>query len=176
MPISTTNPPVEVAVPAFTVASQSGSITPAATALPAAFKYSCVRVFAPGSCTASGISILAGTGTATVRVFLTDAGGNVLASSAVAGTLLTASVYNSLPFTSAYQLVGPAVFNIVVQGTTNTAAGLMTVSNSAATAPPGLVGGVSVDTAPAAFGTPVGNAITVPTTYTTATVPIALLF
>ena len=176
MPLSTTNPPVEVAVPAFTVASQSGSVTPAVTTLPAAFKYSCVRVFAPGSCTASGISILAGSGTATVRVFLTDAGGNVLASSAAAGTLLTASVYNSIPFTSAYQLVGPAAFYIVVQGNAATSNGLMTVQNSAATAPPGLVGGVSVDTAPAAFGTPVGNAITVPTTYTTQTVPIASLY
>jgi len=176
MPNSTTNPPVEVAVPSWTVASPSGSITPAVTALPAAFKYSCVRVFAPGSCTASGVSILAGSGTATVRVFLTDAGGNVLASSAVAGVTLTANVYNNVPFSSAVQLVGPAAFNIVVQGNAATANGLMTVQNSAATAPAGLVGGVSADTAPVAFGTPVGNAITVPTTYTTQTVPIASLY
>ena len=69
MPLSTTNPPVEITIPAFTVASPQVG----ATGTPTQWYYHCSRVFATGSCVTSGVNVVAGSaGAATVRVFLLD--------------------------------------------------------------------------------------------------------
>jgi hypothetical protein len=175
MPNSTTNPPVEIAIPPWTIAVTA----PAATATPTAWRYNCSRVFAAGSCVSSGVNVVSGAATTsltTVRVFLLDLGGNILASSAVAGQALinTAYTVNAVPFSTPYALVGPQAYFIAVQ--TN-ATVTDVISGVAATVPPaGFLGGPNTDTVATSFATPTSGAITPPVVYTSAKAPVVSLY
>ena len=174
MPNSTTNPPVEIGIPPWTVA------TPAAagvgTITTTAWYYYSSRVFASGSCVASGVNVSVGTtGGVTVRAFLTDIGGNILASSALAGQVLgTASTVSSIPFSTSYPIVGPQAYFIVIQVAANTANSLSVVTQ--VSPPAGFIGGASADVSAASLATPASGTIAPPTSYTTAKAPLVSLY
>jgi hypothetical protein len=172
MPNSTTNPPVEISIPPWTVATTG----PAATGTPTLFYYHCSRVFASGSCVASGVNVVAGSATgAVVRVFLLDLGGNILASSAVAGTALTtASGANAVAFSTPYAVVGPQAYFIAVQATLSTANHLSFVTQTVA--PAGFIGNTSADVSAASLATPTSGVITPPTAYVSAKAPVVSLY
>lgn len=172
MPNSTTNPPVEIAIPPWTIATTG----PAATAAPTQWYYHCSRVFASGSCVASGVNVVSGSGTtAVVRVFLLDLGGNILASSAVAGTTLSASnLPNAVAFSTPYAIVGPQAYFIAVQANAATANGMAFVTQTSA--PAGFIGNTSADVSAASLATPTSGVITPPTAYVTAKAPVVSLY
>ena len=172
MPLSTTNPPVEITIPAFTVASPQVG----ATGTPTQWYYHCSRVFATGSCVTSGVNVVAGSaGAATVRVFLLDEGGTILASSAVAGSLLGgANTVTAVPFSSAYQIAGPKTLFIAVQANAATTNGLALVTQTSPI--PGFLGNTSADVSAVSLATPTSGTITPPTAYVTAKAPVASLY
>jgi hypothetical protein len=123
----------------------------------------CTQVFLPASKYLTGLALLNGATVGTNRwlYILRDAGGNVLANTAVAGTTTAgASTYQQIAFTTPFFAVGPAVYYACLQanGTTDTFRAVLTAANN------GLFAGyVTAQT----FGTIV-NPITVPTTFTSA--------
>ena len=171
MPNSTTNPPIEIGIPPWTVATTG----PAASGQVTQWYYHCSRVFSSGSCVASGVNVVAGTTTgAVVRVFLLDLGGNILASNAVAGTTLsTASVANAVPFSTPYAIVGPQAYFIAVQANAGTNNILSFVTQVAA--PAGFIGNTSADV-PSSLATPTSGVITPPTAYVSAKAPVVSLY
>lgn len=113
-----------------------------------------------------GLAILLGTvgGTNNVIVTLYDTNGNLLANSALAGTLAgTASTFQRIPFVTPYQ-AGPGRYFIGVQinGTTATVC-----TQAAGNHFTGTITGQT-------FGTPI--AITVPSSFTAGTGPIAMTY
>jgi hypothetical protein len=120
----------------------------------------------PANIPITGIAILLGTvgGTNSIIVTLYDTNGNVLATSALAGTLAgTASTFQRIPFITQY-LAGPGRYFIGVQINGTTA----TISTQAAGNH--YAGTITAQT----FGTPV--AITPPSSFTAGTGPIAMSY
>lgn len=138
---------------------------------PSATVMNCVEVDLPFNKNLTGIAILNGTSVATDKhlVALYDSAGNLLANSAVAGTLSlgSASEYGLISFTSKYFAVGPAAYFACMQsnGTTATVRMLRTqVQDNYLTKG---VTGQTFGTIPATF--------TVPTTFTTGVGPYVQL-
>src|SRR5439155_25519391 len=90
-------------------------------------------IWVPKTAYVTGIKILAG-GTATtdnIYAILRDSNGGLIANSAAAGALLSgASTFQTLAFTSARVVVGPARYFISVVGNGTTAGAIRTVAAS----------------------------------------------
>jgi hypothetical protein len=145
------------------------SINTNGTTLTAGESY-CAEIDVEFSKNVTGLGVLLGTtgGTDKHLVFLTDATGNLVANSALAGqTAGTASTYEQIPFTAPYYLIGPAKYYACVQtnGTTATVRMLVT-SVQDGTTTKGITG---------TFGT-LPTPITAPTTFTTAVGPYFQLY
>ena len=175
MPNSTTNPPVEIGIPPWTVATPLGSPVPAVTTI-TAYRYYMSRVFAAGSFVTSGVKYLSGTADVKVRAVLCDAGGTVLASSALAPTTNGASAVSekTLAWTTPYAVTGPCSLWIALQSETSVAA-LATIGTTAATNT-GFLGGVSPDAAGTSYALPTSGVISVPTAYAVSTAPAVSLY
>ena len=120
----------------------------------------------------TGLAVLNGaaTGTDKFLVALYDSGGNLLANSAVAGSVATgSSTYQKRNFTSPYYVVGPAQYYGCAQGDSGTAATLNLIVTG--TSDYVLTKSVGSQT----FGT-VPPTITVPTSFTTAVGPLWFLY
>jgi hypothetical protein len=131
----------------------------------------CTEIYLPYSKLLTGLAPLNGTTVGTNKwiTILYDSTGNVLANTAVAGTLTSgASTYQQIAFTSPYYAVGPATYYGCLQanGTTDTYRRVNTAGNQGLFAGK-LTGGT--------FGT-VPNPITVPATFTTALGPYFELY
>lgn len=176
MPNSTTNPPVEISIPPWTVATPTGA-TVATAASVTAYKYYLSRVFASGSFVTSGVKYLMGSagGTAKVRAVLCDAGGTILASSPFAAPATTASVENTLAWSTPYAVTGPATLFIGLQTDTTSANNFLLIAQTLITNT-GFLGGVSPDVAAATFVLPTSNVITLPATYAVSTAPAVSLY
>lgn len=132
-------------------------------AIPASTDEVCTQIYLPASKYLTGLALLNGTtvGTNKWLYILRDAGGAVLANTAVAGTTTAgASTFQQIAFTAPYFAVGPAIYYGCLQanGTTDTYRAVLTAANNGLNA-----GAITGQT----FGTIV-NPVTVPTTFTTA--------
>lgn len=146
-------------------AATSGDDTTVAIALFYASAY------VQGDCQVNGIGYLVGSagGTGKVIVSLHDIGGNVLAQSAVAGTVIgTAAQTQEVSFTAPYQLQGPGLFLLAV--TFNEAA-----TRKFRTVPLYTDGGIMGGTAVQTFTT-IASFTPSTTRFATATAPVAYLF
>ena len=142
------------------------------TAFGATTSMYCTELKLPYSKVLTGLKVLMGTtagGTEKKLVVLYDAGGKVLANSAVAGQTMgsTASVFVAVPFLASFYAAGPATYFGCVQsnGTSDTIRHTVTGTNDNA-----LAGAVTGQT----FGTVV-NA-TMPSTFTSAAGPYFALY
>lgn len=127
-------------------------------------------IWAPGDFQVTGVRFLQGLTAATTKAIgaLYDAGGNILAYSAIAGVTMTgASTFLPLPFTAPYQLQGPGLFfiGIIFDGTGST------YGTIPANCHMNTLGGSSVQL----FTTPTNLTISA-TPFTDAQAPIAQLF
>lgn len=127
-------------------------------------------IIVPSNQVVSTIGVLQG-GTATtdnILVALFDAGGNRLATSALAGSLLaTANTFKELALLSVVQLYGPNRYYVAVQGNGTAAGAIQTI-------PTLTFVGVLAGVLSGAFGTVPPN-IVVPTTFTAGSGPFVYL-
>src|SRR5581483_5488504 len=142
----------------------------AGTAAGAATEIYCMEIDLPYSGMLTGLGVLNGTTVGTNKHFaiLYDAGGNVLANSATAGTTTAnASTYQKLNFVNKYYAVGPARYFACdgLNGTTDTIRHAVTAVND------NVLGGTITGQT---FGT--AAAITAPSSFTTAKVPYFLIY
>lgn len=175
MPNSTTNPPVEIAIAPFTVATPfCGHPVPASSSV-TAYAYYMSRVFAAGSFVTSGVKYLSGSASAKVRAVLCDAGGTVLASSALVPTLNGGTAgEKTLAWTTPYAVTGPTTLFIGLQSESTTNV-LSTYTVAAATIT-GFLGGISPDTAGSSYALPASGVISIPTAYVVSTAPVVSLY
>lgn len=146
------------------------SAAAAGTTLSATTMY-CIEMDVPFNKLVTGLGILLGTTGATDKhlVALYDATGNLVANSAVAGqTAGTASLYEQIPFTTSYYVVGPAQYFGCLQTNGTTALVRMLATGNQDTF---LTKGITAQT----FGT-IPATITVPTTFTTAVGPYSYIY
>jgi hypothetical protein len=103
---------------------------------------------------------------------LYDAGGNLIANTATAGTATatTASIFQDIAWTAKRIVVGPADYFIVLQGD---AGATDTVNMFTTAAGPAI--GATVDLGATTFGT-IPSTITAPTTFTTAVGPVGCVY
>lgn len=122
------------------------------------------EVFVPATVTVTGISIFNGTAVAgNVQVFLANASGTVVASSASTAASGT-TAYQQVPLSATYTAVGPATYYVCVQG--NNAGGDIRTH---------VVGTFGASKATSTtYGTL--TSITPPTTFTTGVGPLASLY
>ena len=187
MPLSTTNPPVELLArplnigtwPSVAVATAGGTDT----ACTSGTVY-VASIYIPGTCFVNGIQYLIGSvgGTDKVIATLHDIGGNLLASSAIAGATvgtaannqqvpitLTGSTAATLVASSGYQIIGPTYLYIglTFNGTTAKFRTIPAQCQSGS--------GVSAGSGTQTFGTPAAFTPSA-TSFTAATGPIASLY
>lgn len=144
-----------------TQTSDGNDSTPSATET-----YIC-ECFVPCNMTITGIANFNGSavGTDKLMAILFDSAGNVLATSAIAGTTATGTdTFQRLPLTTPYSAVGPATYYVGIQCDGTTARLNTHIAGNF---------GASKKTGET-FGT--ATAITPPTTFTTALGPIASLY
>lgn len=122
------------------------------------------EVFVPATATVTGIGIFNGTAVAgNVQVFLANAAGTVVASSASTAASGT-TAYQLVPFSTPYTAAGPGTYYVCVQG-----------NNSGGDLRTHVVGTFGASKATSTvFGTLAS--ITPPTTFTTGVGPIASLY
>lgn len=140
------------------------STTPSATTLYLG------QVYVPANATLTGIKVSNGAtvGTDKYIVALFNSSGAAVANSALAGTTTAgADVYQAIPFTATYAVVGPAMYwvGLYVNGTTDRFRSVPAVGEHA-----GLAGSVTGQT----FGTVA--AVTLPTTFTADKAPVAFTY
>lgn len=169
MPQSTSNPPVESRVNPSSVRNPAKGTSAAGVD----GTYHMVAVDAHGSCYATGVEVQLGTSPTSADkliAFLLDAGGSVLANSALAGvangTTTTGAVIR-LPFVTGYNVVGPARFFIAIQSNSTSTLALSATAD--------YVGGLIAGSTTGTFGATI-TSLTVPTTFTTAKAPVASLY
>jgi len=175
MPNSTTNPPVEIAIAPFTVATPFCGYPVPATVTTTAYRYYMSRVFAAGSFVTSGVKYLGGSADVKVRAVLCDAGGTVLASSALVPTTNGGTAgEKTLAWTTPYAVTGPATLFIGLQS--ETGANAFSAYKVAAPTITGFLGGVSPDAAGTSYALPTSGVISVPTAYVVDTAPVVSLY
>jgi len=132
----------------------------------------CTEVNLPYSKYATGLAVLNGASTGTDKMIsvLYDSGGNLLANSAVAGTVASgSSTYQKRAFITPYYMVGPAQYFACVQGDSGTTATLnLLVTGTADVYLTQSYGSQTFGTIPAT--------ITPPTTFTTAKGPLFFIY
>ena len=176
MPNSTTNPPVEIAVPAWTVSGPT-PVVPLTVTSPAATTLLLTRIFVNGSVTTSGVNLLNGTNqTATansVRAFLFDASGSLVAASTATGATGLTTTYASytIPFSAPYSVSGPTVLYIGIM--TGLGNGLCTYSMNAKGVLPSLATGSVTSLVYATYGLDSAGALSKTTSLTAAQLPVA---
>jgi hypothetical protein len=175
MPNSTTNPPVEIAIPAWTVATPSGVPVATSTVTTQTYKYHMSRVFATGSFVTSGVKYFNGGTAVKVRAVLCDAGGTILASSPLAAVTNTAGSENTLAWSTPYAVTGPCALFIGLQVELGGTGTLVTISTTVLTNQ-GFLGNVSPDASLGSFALPASGVITVPTTYAVNLAPLVSLY
>ncbi len=128
-------------------------------------------IFVPQTMLATGITNLNGSAVDTGSkkiVILHDATGNLIATSAVAGTAATGSdAFQAIPFTATALITGPAYYFVGLQDDTADANGVRTIATA-------TFNNVIASQLTSVFGT-VGS-ITVPTTFTADQGPIACIY
>lgn len=128
-------------------------------------------IYVPQTAWVTGVSFMSG-GTATtdnMYVILRDSAGNVMATSALAGAVLSgANTFQTRAFTSQILLVGPARYFVSVVGNGTAAGAIETISASTYT-------NVVCATASGTFGT-VTATFTVPTTFTAGKCPVVQIY
>jgi hypothetical protein len=176
MPNSTTNPPVEIAVPAWT-ASGPTPVIPLTVASPTATTLLLTRIFVNGSVAASGVNLLNGTGTTatpnSVRAFLFDASGSLVAASTATGATGLATAYASytIPFSAPYSVSGPTTLYIGIM--TGLANSLSTYSLNSKGALPSLATGSVNSLVYATYGLDSAGALSKTTSLTATQIPVA---
>lgn len=131
-----------------------------------------ISVFVPNTIFATGITNLNGSAVdgASKKIFiLRDEKGNLIANTATAGTTATGNdAFQAIAFTATRLLMGPATYFIGLQDDTADVNGVRTVAAS-------TFKNVAASSITSVFGT-VAAAVTVPTTFTADTGPVACIY
>ena len=175
MPNSTTNPPVEIAVPAWTVSGPATAVPLSLT--PTNTELLLTRVFVNGSTVVSGVTVLGGSASTVTankfRSFLFDSGGNlVAASAAVGGASAAAYTGTPVPFSAPYSVVGPAVLYVGIMGDAGTDS-MSTYSKNSLGSLPSLATAKVTGLVYATYGLDSAGALSKTTSLTAAQLPVA---
>lgn len=149
---------------------QPGVATNATSATPSATVLYMTQIWVPHNETVTGVGVLnaATVGTNKYIVALFSNAGVPLANSTTAGTTTSgASVYQQVPFTGTYSLIGPGTYwvGVYVNGTTDRYYAIPSIGQAL-----GLAGSVSAQT----FG--IVTTVTLPTTFTADVGPVVYVY